>query len=295
MKLERTKISHNRTRYHWTQELYDYVMSEHWNNNRTLGDIAKELNIPYSSLQVEMERAGLSRRNGSNARKYDVDMHYFDMIDTPARAYWLGYLYADGYVHTECAPYNVVFTQTEKDSISVYKLAETLKYTGPIRQEYNKYSQNAQYRLDVHSKILVNGLESAGCIHCKPNRKFPSTDVLPQELQWHFIRGLYDGDGCLNCSLNGSGKSLHYQMELHGSYALLEQIGMLIDPQQFHIRKIKHVSDEVDSFEMRIWRHEIIDKAYSRIYQDIQEGIYLDRKYQTYLKFQQYYISRVVQ
>ena len=34
-------------------------------------------------------------------RKYNVNEQYFSDIDSPEKAYWLGFLSADGYVHQE--------------------------------------------------------------------------------------------------------------------------------------------------------------------------------------------------
>jgi hypothetical protein len=49
------------------------------------------------TLSRRFKRDGLKVRKGfSYARKYDLDEHYFDIIDTEEQAYILGFIYADG-------------------------------------------------------------------------------------------------------------------------------------------------------------------------------------------------------
>lgn len=54
--------------------------------------IAKELNRSLKSVEAKARRLNLSKE------KYTYDTTYFECIDNEEKAYWLGFLYADGYV-----------------------------------------------------------------------------------------------------------------------------------------------------------------------------------------------------
>ena len=60
-------------------------------SHRTLG---KEYGVDRSTIQDLLKRRGVKSMNTS--RKYTINEHYFDVIDTEEKAYWLGFLYADG-------------------------------------------------------------------------------------------------------------------------------------------------------------------------------------------------------
>lgn len=61
--------------------------------------IQKELNLPYSTIVVLrfLKENNLMDKNRVS-RKYKFDENFFENIDTEEKAYWLGFIYADGAV-----------------------------------------------------------------------------------------------------------------------------------------------------------------------------------------------------
>lgn len=53
------------------------------------------MGLSKRAVQRVMKEAGVNTRRRN---RYTLDEDYFDVIDTPEKAYWLGFLYADGYV-----------------------------------------------------------------------------------------------------------------------------------------------------------------------------------------------------
>ena len=85
------------------QELIDKM----YKNGDTIEDIRLFLHCKYDTLQKYLRDNGYSKRprntiNGKEKlctnRKHHFDEHYFETIDTEDKAYWLGFLYADGNV-----------------------------------------------------------------------------------------------------------------------------------------------------------------------------------------------------
>src|SRR5579863_1325734 len=62
-------------------------------------EIAKIFNCSANVIQKEFKKAHLPIRDASHAKqKYPINENIFDEINTEEKAYWLGFLYADGNV-----------------------------------------------------------------------------------------------------------------------------------------------------------------------------------------------------
>jgi hypothetical protein len=75
-----------------------------------------------------------------------------------------------------------------------------LRYSPPKIYSYPTYSRKmgGQYCFNINSKKVVSDIMKLGCGPCKSlTLEFPSYDIIPQKLFHHFIRGYFDGDGCI--------------------------------------------------------------------------------------------------
>ena len=120
-------------------------------------------------------------------RMQKVNHFYFDIVNNQEKAYWLGYLFADGNVYVNRS-YRLTLCSIDKDSLINYKTA--LKSSSPIRDRKDIWYHT------IYSKHLVTTLISLGVTPHKAHTiKFPK---LRKDLVRHFIRGYFDGDGCIS-------------------------------------------------------------------------------------------------
>lgn len=122
-----------------------------------------------------------------------VNQNYFDNIDTPNKAYWLGYLFADGYT-AQKAPW-VTVIQTI-DIPHLHQLASDLQYEGTIKypKKSSGFTGGKQCgRLVVCRKHMCQALNTLG----KNSLCMPE---LSNNLKPHFLRGFFDGDGSISVS-----------------------------------------------------------------------------------------------
>lgn len=128
--------------------------------------------------------------------KKEVDIGYFKYIDSPERAYWLGFLFADGCLHKGS---NKVSICLNKQDIShLKKFRKALRSTHKI-SEYSIFDKRTKKNYDhcqiqISNKAFRKNLEK----FLTENKSIHS--ILPDlsdELFGHFLRGLWDGDGTL--------------------------------------------------------------------------------------------------
>ena len=162
--------------------------------------------ISFSTLQRHLQQRGLSRSNKQNSRKYQVDHSYFNIIDSEDKAYWLGFLYADGYVSKRTKQKLTGCAIHEDDSPHLEKLKQSLKATYPIKHYISiSYGVRSPYaRLLITSDQLFDDLVKLGVVeHKSLVLQFPNQDQVPIRLANHFIRGYFDGDGSFSKSHDG--------------------------------------------------------------------------------------------
>lgn len=135
-------------------------------------------------------------------RQYGVDDKYFDEIDTQEKAYWLGFIWADGSISKTAkrasGPNRLRVVQKWSEHEHIEKFQHALKSDhAPARiHRTHCYTQNAQIaQLDINCRPLCEALEKLGYGTKDIRTHVPDID---QGLLRHFVRGYFDGDGCLS-------------------------------------------------------------------------------------------------
>ncbi len=126
----------------------------------------------------------------------------FKNIDTEEKAYWLGFIYADGSVDNRHKKLKV--TLSEKDENHLLKLKKFLEHDKPLYRYAEKpFNLNSDYickpqiELSAYSVELFNSLQKFGIIPNKTYNFCLDLSAIPNHLHKHFWRGMIDGDGCV--------------------------------------------------------------------------------------------------
>lgn len=159
--------------------------------------ISNYLKIPLSIVETVLKINNIKRQHN---KKYSFNENYFDNIDTPNKAYFLGLLYADGCLVSNKNTIQLVL-KTE-DKILLEALNKDINSNRPLSYEKphlitnTNYISSGAYSLCLDSKITRNALEKIGLTPKKSlSLSYPN---LEKSLQSHFIRGYFDGDGCIS-------------------------------------------------------------------------------------------------
>ncbi len=161
--------------------------------------LAEKYNYSPGKIYKSLRECQVVVRDTSH-RTYHITEAMFENIDCEWKAYFLGLLYADGCV----GRLNITLRLHEKDEPIMRKLSSivgvNLHYTPPKTYTYPTYSRNisGQYYFNINSKKVVSDIMRLGCgVRKSLTLEFPSYDIIPKKLFNHFIRGYFDGDGCV--------------------------------------------------------------------------------------------------
>lgn len=188
--------------------------------------------------------------------KYVFNERFFDVINTEERAYWLGFLYADGCVLDMKLSDGTKVPQTIQISISIKDIEIIYKFMNDIELDKEIYIGNAhnkksvtQYcRLQVGSRIMCSDLIKHGCTPRKTSTLlFPTKDDVPVNLMKHFVRGFFDGDGsvylCERMQFDKRrGKEYLHQdfcVSFQGTHMFLEELDNVLKNQDIITRPIR--------------------------------------------------------
>lgn len=159
--------------------------------------IANELGVNYVTVHRWLRKLGLNLPNYHNELKFDNKV--FDTIDTEEKAYWLGFMYADGYVSNDGKTVELSLKGDDRNHLE--KFRAFLKNRNEVKMGKSKCNgkEFSRCRLIMTNRHFHNALVSKGCI---PNKSliitFPDISLFAsEELIVHFIRGYVDGDGCI--------------------------------------------------------------------------------------------------
>jgi hypothetical protein len=136
-------------------------------------------------------------------RKFFYDENFFEVINTKLKAYWLGFLFADGCVRDVKKGYTLKVKLSQIDEFHLINFCKHLGFDKyEIRTEISKFKgtndkwyQSTGKVLLINSKKIVKDLVKLGCYQNKTlTMNFP---LINSELIPSFILGYFDGDGCI--------------------------------------------------------------------------------------------------
>ena len=235
--------------------------------------ISRYLGVKEGLVCTILKRNGVSIKTPDSFRRYDLNEHYFDVIDTEEKAYWLGFLMADGCNSRDRA---IKFSLNKQDLDSLEKFNKSIGSNAPIKDD-----QHDMKTLMIHSRRLVNELMKYGFIRNKTHQVvFPD---LEEEFYRHFIRGLFDGDGCITVGIKKSarGKTKGASFMIAGTEMVLTTIQEILinNCQVSRTKLIKRKSIHVLTY----GGTRMLERIYHYLYDD--STIYMERKYAKFTQF----------
>lgn len=241
-------------------------------NKKTLTRYLKDRNIPIVV----------------NGQKSEFNRDFFDVIDTEEKAYWLGFMYADGCIGAK--DNSVALNISLKDIEHLKKFNKALSYKKGLNisethqfgsTEHTNKNGETMYMVCtcIKDNHLWEGLNSKGCV---PNKSliltFPDENIFKEKsLIYDFIRGYVDGDGTLGVYPHSkSNPKLEESLLIVGTKNFLEGV------QKYLGKGFLMHKTNCSKYTYRLgYSTKKAHKAVDLLYKNAT--IYLDRKYDIYI------------
>lgn len=254
---------------------------ERYKNGASLEAAGAPDGLSAASVLAYMEEYKVPTRSAEEVhRKYPINEDFFDNIDTEEKAYFLGFLYADGCNQMEHF-WSTVLSLEVADQEILQKFSNLIyKQPQHAKEQVKIYNREHEHKgitasLYINSKHICQQMVKLGCV---PNKTFllKYPEWMPNYLHKHFIRGYFDGDGTIN----------REKEKLSGC--------KIISTQEFliSIKKISNIdcniykenkNNDKNTYELYYSGNRNILLFLHWIYSG--STIYLKRKYDAYLRF----------
>ncbi len=167
---------------------YKKIYQEHL-QGISIKELSKKFNAPIPSIYAHFKLKNFTYNKEISVRQtgFYVNEEYLNEINTEDKAYFLGWMFSDGNVNDKSICLKLI-----KDDVEIIEKLFSYFSSG---YKTSFYKNNAS--ISVTSKKLSDKLKELGCVENKTKIGFNLVEI-PNNLYSHFIRGYFDGDGCIS-------------------------------------------------------------------------------------------------
>ena len=204
----------------FSQEQIEDILNKYQNNwsQQKIADFYKVSRTVIKRI-LEIQDNGIIIRNKTSKYKYQQDI--FENIDTTEKAYWLGFLAADGCNYQRKHNASVILNIHEKDIKHLEKFKQFCHTDAEIKSYigYEGFSnQTPMCKITLNSKKISNDLIDKGIL---PNKSLIlQPPHILEDFYKPFILGYFDGDG----SISKSSQYNNYSISIQGTKEILTWI-----------------------------------------------------------------------
>lgn len=269
----------------WVKEDEQFIIDNH--GKLTYKEMSKILNRTPSAIQNKARRLGLERIS-----KYNYNKNFFEIIDTEEKAYWLGFIYADGYVNKSEYGGELGIELQYSDNNHLKKFNKSIDGNVEVNDRYRNggfnYNKDKQFHMcniRLYCTKIVDDLSKYGIVNNKTYIKQHMSTLIPNNLIQHFIRGFFDGDGSI--SITKQGRNFIQFDITNANNIILEDIRQYLY-QNYNITS--YISCEENRKYSTVPIYKLCFKGLYNAYNFGQyiynnANIYLDRKYLLYQRY----------
>lgn len=158
------------------------------------------LNLKRGIVSYLLRKNGVDLKHRGTKSQIGFEK-FFDKIDSCEKAYYLGWIMADGNVSINNSQYSLKIHISYNDKELIDNFLDVNKSTNKTKI---KNGIHMSYYVSLTSKHMCESLMKYGVVPNKSGKEnFPS-DIL-KEFKRNFIRGVFDGDGITDIKCFRSG------------------------------------------------------------------------------------------
>lgn len=262
-----------------TEKLIDEIIAFYKSEPMTIERVAQKFN--YSNTTIIKILKDIPKYKKTEIYNPKFNENLFEIIDSEASAYFLGFIITDGNVFdfnskTQKA---ISITQSQSDIYILEKFKEVLNTNCTISKDKHGTAQ-----LSVRSDKMAEDLAKYGVFPRKT--LYTHLPKIPDKYMNHLVRGIFDGDGCITktCPI----KWERWGVTFCGSGQLMEDLSLyLYEKLNLEHKPKVNQSKFSNLFDFRINRINDINTLYNWIYKDAE--IFLVRKRDKFIEFKNHY------
>lgn len=203
----------------------------------SIKEVAIRYNIDRGTLGKKLSELNLNDAK-YRRRIYSLNENYFENVDTPEKAYWLGWLHSDGNIIQ-----NKIRLRICADDIEILQLFNTcLESNVPVIIEENSRgyeNSKSMANLTINSIKMVEDLSKYGIVENKTN-KIQFYNFTNIELTKAYIRGIFDGDGW--CSFSENSREIGFSGNQQTCEAIAEFLTEKLLIKNANVKPLKTIS-----------------------------------------------------
>ncbi|PRT14044.1 hypothetical protein C6353_26550 [Bacillus toyonensis] len=245
-------------------------IAKRYENGEGPTELGRIYGIDRSTVRIIAQRNGVYKNMSESKRKYQLDINFFDNIDTEEKAYWLGFIAADGTIKGEKnTVMDLVLQAKDVDMLEMLKMH--LNYNAPIHKREGVTKNGKQFYargLRIMDKHVCERLAGYGIVKRKQ-----STVRIPQgldkEMIRHFIRGYFDGDGSIGEILSPGKITPQKVFSVTGNELMISDIrGILVNECDLKANKLKKDNRSKHTYSLHYGGNKQILKIYEFLYKN---------------------------
>jgi hypothetical protein len=275
----REKIGYRRKpKRNWTEAEINYILMNY--EHKTYHEISQALGLATTSVVYKIKLLGLKKGAGywkGENLKYPVNQDFFKIWSEDS-AYILGYLVADGHICADTRHRMKIGLNVRDEHIIDFIID---RISPSAKKTY--YPKTNSVSVSISGYELIQSLRDIGLDNKKSNVS-SILDMLDPKFKNHFIRGVFDGDGCIT-----------FQKRVRGKYRSVEGCVQITNMDRDLLLSIARevgfgVIDKCKGKRCLVFRNakfENIKRFFDFIYNDAT--IFLPRKY---LRFKEFFSEK---
>lgn len=170
----------------------------YYNAGHSIKEVGEHFKVSYRDALHYLIYYGYykPKKKLSKTKNMCINPRFFEHIDSSDKAYFLGLLMSDGYIMSSLYNKEIGIALKTEDK---YILDKLNNYISP-EKTVSKYKNSFKWK--VISPEMYNDLLKYGIVENKSHSEYEYPQI-PKEFDKDFIRGYFDGDGCISIKSSG--------------------------------------------------------------------------------------------
>lgn len=271
----------------FSQEQIEDILNKYNNENWSQQKIADFYQVSRTVIKriLKTQSEGIVIRDRTSKYKYQQDI--FEIIDTAEKAYWLGFLAADGCNYQREHNASIIISIHEKDIEHLNKFKQFCGTNAEIKSYigYEGFSnQTPMCKITLNSKRISNDLIDKGIL---PNKSLIlQPPNISKEFYKPFILGYFDGDG----SISKTSQYNNYSISIQGTKEILTWI---CETLNWDAKLEKRNNNSNNSYYIRCGGTNKPYQILNQLYNSCE--IHLDRKFNIYKTLETVVLNRNIE